>query len=144
MEIKPYNAAFFGLYEKAYLLYRELHGEEAALKFMRTLFERALGPAYTAMGFTKGNVKDFCRVVSERDAGVGLKVCFSEVSEAKIVYEFHSDPFPGLKGMVDPKELDDTYLRFKINFLLGPGWSYSTPQHLWNGAPCSRHVLVRK
>ena len=74
------------------------------------------------MGFKKGIPKEFVRVVGERDKSVGLKVKFLTVSKDKIVYQFWTDPFPGLKDRVAARLLDDTYMRFKVSYLLGDDW----------------------
>ncbi len=142
-ETQPYNTAFFSLYEKVFLLSCELYGQEKALDFITKLFSRALGPAYGAMGFQKGSVFDFVRVVSERDAGVGLVVKFPNVTDLEITYQFHTDPFPGLKGKVDHHNLDRCYLAFKVSHLLGDDWTYQTTKHIWEGAPCSEHRIFK-
>jgi hypothetical protein len=107
-----YNAAFFGTHEAYLLVLKELQGEEFALDVIRRVMERNLGAAYNKMGFTKGKPQDFARVVGERDGSVGLQVEFPILSDNKIVYRFHTDPFPGLKGHVDPEKLDATYMDF--------------------------------
>ena len=140
----PYNAAFFGLYEKVFLQAKEDLGEKKSLEFMTKLFSRALRPAYDAMGFKKGNHEDFARVVKERDDGVGIIVAFPLVTTDKIIYQFHTDPFPNLKGAVDAGVLDDCYLSVKISHILGDGYGYTTTKHLWNGDPYSEHIICKK
>ena len=66
----------------------------------------------------------------ERDENVGLRVELPLVTENKIIYQFHQDPFPNLKTIINAGELDNTYIEFKINFLLGNQWSYHTTQHI--------------
>ena len=76
---------------------------ETALSEFRKIMEKGLKEAYTIMGFQKGNTQDFARVLRQRDEGVGLHVEFPEVTEKRIVYQFYTDPFPGLKNEVDHK-----------------------------------------
>ncbi len=139
----PYNAAFFGLYQNVFLELREQFEDESALSFMRNLFSRALKPAYDSMGFEKGNPFDFARVVKERDDGVGLRVEFPKVSSTEIIYQFHTDPFPGLKGKVESKLLDDCYLAIKIDHILGSEWTYRTTKHFWKGDGFTEHIITR-
>jgi hypothetical protein len=139
-----YNKAFFGLYESIYETMREDKGEFEALGFLKKLFSKALGKAYDEMGFQKGSYRDFCRVVAERDDGVGIEVDFPESSDRKIVYRFHTDPFPNLKGKVDPRLLADTYIRFKVEYLLGSNWTYETTRHIWEGSPFTEHVITHQ
>ena len=141
---KEYNSAFFGLYENTFLVYSQKHGQVEALRFLQSLFEYGLKKAYDSMGFTQGSSADFVRVVGTRDNGVGLKIAFPEVSDELIVYQFHTDPFPNLKGKVDAQALDDTYINFKVQYLLGPDWRYMTTCHLWKGNPYTEHRIFKK
>lgn len=142
--MQNFNLALFSLYEHMYVTYSELHGSEYALKFMEKLFAKALGKAYLAAGFSKGNVDDFSKVVKERDEGVGLPVEFPLVTPNKIIYRFHKDPFPNLKNVVSASELDSTYMNFKVKFLLGEQWAYTTTHHIWDGHPFTEHVIYFK
>lgn len=144
MERPVLNSAFFGLYENVFFTAKENYGEEFALQFMRSLFERALAKAYLSEGFEKGVPSAFLKVVGLRDESVGLQVDFPEVSDVRIVYRFLNDPFPGLKGHVDPEKLCDTFIRFKVNFLLGDHWNYKLTCHCWNGAPFTEFLIFRK
>ena len=143
MLLMKYNAAFFGTHEAYFLILKEQEGEEFALDAIRRVMERNLGKSYKAVGFAKGNPKDFAKVVGKRDASVGLIVKFPVVSENKIVYQFHIDPFPGLKGHVAAEKLDATYMKFKVAFLLGK-WTYRTTKHLWKGDKYTEHVIEKK
>lgn len=138
-----YNVAFFGLYQNFFLVLKAEFGEPRALELFRQVMERGLKAAYDKMGFKKGNPKEFARVVGERDKSVGLKVKFPIVSKDKIVYQFWTDPFPGLKGQVAARLLDDTYMRFKVEYLLGNDWKYSTTKHLWNGSKYTEHLIEK-
>jgi len=139
-----YNAAFFNSLTNTFLIYREWHGEEKALEFLAELMKRSLGAACDDMGFVKGDPTSFADVVGARDESVGLHVSFPVVSAGEIVYRFHTDPFPRLRGHVDPKKLDATYMKFKIAYLLGEDWVYDTTSHLWPGAPFTEHVITKK
>lgn len=141
--LATYNAAFFGTHEAYFITLKSLNGEEFALDVMRRVMERNLGKAYDSMGFAKGSTNDFSRVVGERDASVGLVVKFPEVSGSRVVYQFHTDPFPGLKGLIIPEKLDATYMNFKIRHLLGTGWNYATPKHIWKGDAYTEHVITK-
>ncbi|MBS3051410.1 MAG: hypothetical protein J4400_04645 [Candidatus Aenigmarchaeota archaeon] len=139
-----YNAAFFGLQEVYFLVLKEEKGEQFALEMLKKVMERTLGKAYTFAGFRKGDPHSFARVVEGRDEAVGLHVEFPEVTERAIVYQFHTDPFPNLKGHVDSEKLDAAYMKFKVEFLLGKDWSYRTTKHLWNGDAYTEHVIEKK
>jgi len=52
------------------------------------------------------------RLVSERDELVGLHVEFPLVTVNELAYQFHTDPFPNLKGHVNYQELDKCYMHF--------------------------------
>jgi len=141
--MEKFNAPFFGLYEHVFVEYTELYGLNKALLFFERLFARALGKAYLATGFTKGNVYHFAKVVKERDESVGLIVALPVVTQEKIIYQFHRDPFPNLKNIVEKQDLDRTYINFKVKFLLGDEWSYHTTQHIWDGFPFTEHVIYK-
>lgn len=137
-----YNAAFFGLFENTFKLLKKEFGEEKALDLFAKLMATGLGKAY-GDNFIKGQPKEFARVVSERDKMVGLHVEFPQADDKTIIYQFHDDPFPNLKGEVDAEKLDKTYIDFKINYLLGDGWHYHTTKHLWWGDKYTEHVITR-
>lgn len=140
----PYNKAMFSLYEQVFILYKRRYGEEAALDFFRKLFSVVLRKSYDSVEppFTRGNPEDFARLVGERDKDVGLKVSF-QVDDNKIIYRFHTDPFPGLRGEVEPEKMDATYMIFKVFYLLGEDWSYRTTKHLWKGDEVTEHVVEK-
>jgi len=138
-----YNAAFFGLYENTFLALKEEFGEEKALEVFRKIIEGSLKKAYDAMDFEKGNPKDFKKVVGARDKSVGLKVNIL-IKGDKIIYKFKTDPFPNLKGHVDHNKLDDTYMKFKVDYLLGSEWHYRNTKHLWNGDKFSGFIIEKK
>ncbi|MFC2143350.1 hypothetical protein ACFLQN_03040 [Candidatus Aenigmatarchaeota archaeon] len=143
VEIAPYNAAMFKAYASAFLVCKDRYGKDAALGVMRQMFQMNLEPAY-GTDFQKGSTQDAARVIGERDAGVGLDVRFPVIEENRLVYEFHTDPFPTLKGKVDPREFDACYMRFKVNHLLGPDWTYAIPEHIWENGEFTQHVITRK
>jgi hypothetical protein len=140
------NEAFFTFCQNMFLNLKEDPeiGEEKALELMGKTLEMGLKEAYDATGFQKGNPKDFERVLRARDESVGLRVEFPEVTDNKIIYQFHDDPFPGLKGEVDPGKLDATYMAFKVSYLLGNDWGYTTTKHKWRGDDFTEHVIERK
>ena len=142
--LMEYNKAFFGLYENIFLVLKEEFGEEKALGLFTKVMRSGLKKSYDASGFEKDSPKDFARVVGERDKSVGLKVSFPEVENSKIVYRFLTDPFPGLKGKVDAHKLDDTYMAFKVDYLLGNGWKYGTTKHIWKGDEFTEHVISKE
>lgn len=137
------NLAFFGLYENLFIVLKEEHGGEMALNIFRKVMEKGLKTAYDKMGFKKGNINDFVRVLTERDNSVGLRVKFPEITENKIVYQFYDDPFPGLKGKVEHEKLDDTFISFKIKHILGNEWKYKTTKHVWDGNEYTEYVITR-
>lgn len=138
-----YNSAFFGLYEKMFLVLKQSLGEDKALDIFRQVMENGLKEAYDPMGFQKGNPQDFTRVLRERDETVGLRVEFPEISDNMIIYRFFTDPFPNLKGHVNHKRLDDTFMNFKIRYLLGNEWTYKTTKHIWEGDEFTEHVITK-
>ncbi|MCX6815913.1 MAG: hypothetical protein NT120_03615 [Candidatus Aenigmarchaeota archaeon] len=139
------NNAFFGAHETWFLTIKEVFGEDAALKAMTTVMERNLKIAYDGMDPKpkKGDPYDFDRVVGGRDNSVGLDVKFPVISESRIVYQFWTDPFPGLKNHVPAEKLDATYMKFKVSYLLGPEWTYRTTMHIWKSA-FTEHVIEKK
>ncbi len=136
------NEAFFRAHERWFIQVKERYGEADALACMRSVMEYNLGNAY-GDGFAKGNPQDFARVVGERDASVGLTVKFPVISDNKIVYQFHTDPFPELRGHVSAENLDATYMKLKVHHLMGDGWSYTTTKHIWHGDDCTEHVIEK-
>lgn len=140
--MSDYNAAFFGLFENIFKLRKEEDGEEIALSFFRKLMTMGLSKSY-GVDFDKGDVDAFVKLVGERDVVVGLRVEFPKVSEEEIIYQFHDDPFPNLKGLVEHAKLDDCYLSFKVNYLLGDDWKYETTKHIWKGDACSEHRIYK-
>lgn len=140
------NDAFFNLYQITFLVNKERHGEEEALTLMSKYLEAGLKKSYDSAEppFQKGNPQDFARVVKARDEGVGLRVEFPAITDNRIVYQFHTDPFPDLKGEVEAGKLDATYMAFKVSYLLGEGWSYTTTKHKWKGNEFTEHVIERK
>lgn len=130
--MKEYNAAFFSLYENWYKAICNELGEESALRLFKNVMSTGLSKAYGDT-FKKGNPHDFVKLVGERDDNVGLVVKFPIVEENKIVYQFHTDPFPNLKSHVDHKKLDDTFISFKVKHLLGDEWKYENTAHIWDG-----------
>lgn len=137
-----YNSAFFGLFENVFKLLKAEYGEAKALDMFTKLMEMGLSKSY-GKDFQFGKSSEFERIVSERDRVVGLRVEFPLVTENKIVYQFHDDPFPNLKGEVSHNDLDKCYLQFKINYILGAGWEYKTTKHLWDGDLFTQHEINR-
>ncbi len=138
-----YNAAFFRAHEAYFLEVKKRFGEDVSLDVMRTVMENTLRKAYMEMGFKFGKPKEFARIVGRRDSAIGLDIAFTDVSDSHIIYEFHTDPFPGLKGHVAPEKLDATYMNFKVNFILGDNWRYNTIYHIWKDK-LTRHIIEKK
>ena len=136
------NKVFFHLYETVFILLKEEFGEEKALEMMSKLFRENLTTSY-GHDFKKGVAAEFARIAKGHDNNVGLHVEFPEVEEDRLVYHFIDDPFPGLRGLVDPYKLDASYLKFKIEYILGPEWKYKTTKHLWNGDEYTEHVIYK-
>ena len=141
--MQEFNAAFFGSLERVFLLYKEKHGKNAALSFMQELFSHRLKEGYDSLGFKKGNLGDFGRVVRENDMQLGLKVEIY-LFDDKVTYRFLDDPFPGLKGTLDHASCDSMYMDFKVNYLLGKKWFYTTTKHVWKGDGLTEHVIEKK
>lgn len=140
--MKEYNAAFFGLYENWFKLLKKEFGEDKAIDLFRQAMETGLSKAY-GDHFNKGLTSEFARLVGERDNNVGLIVKFPEISDDKLVYQFHTDPFPNLKNEISPNKLDDTYIAFKVRYILGDEWHYENTTHLWNGDACTEFVVFK-
>ena len=140
--MKEKNEAFFSAHTEWFLESMKKHGEETALEMMRSVMSKSLRNAYGS-GFQKGKTSEFVRLVGERDCSVGLRVDFPEVSENKLIYRFLDDPFPGLKGYIEPERLDATYIDFKVSYILGEGWGYKTTKHVWKGDDCTEYVIEK-
>ena len=141
--MQEYNSAFFNGLTAVVLVLKKKYGEEQAIEVMREVFSSRLKGVYDKLGFTKGLPEDFIRVVGENDRMLGLEIeLFLENS--KIIYRFKTDPFPNLKGRVDPTKFDDAYLRFKVEYLLGQNWTYKTTKHFWKGDSCTEHAIQKK
>ncbi len=138
-----YNAPFFTLYETVFLVLRKNFDEDKTFELFRQIMETGLKKAYDATGFTRGNPHDFAKVVGERDRSVGLQVEFPVVSSNKIIYQFYTDPFPHLKGKIASQKLDNTYMAFKVKYLLGIEWNYHTTSHIWQGDSFTEHIITR-
>ena len=104
--------------------------------------ETGLSKAYGS-NFKKGLTSEFARLVGERDNNVGLLVKFLEISDNKLIYQFYTDPFPNLKNEIASHNLDDTFIAFKVKYILGDDWSYKNTTHLWNGDSCTEFVIFR-
>jgi len=139
-----YNSAFFGLYQNLFLVLESELGRSRAIELFGKIMVMGLKKAYDASSFSRGNPEDFARVVGARDNSVGLRVEFPIVENRRIVYQFWTDPFPGLKGKIEPEELDATYMQFKVSYLLGDNWYYKTTKHIWHGNDCTEHVIEEK
>ena len=138
-----YNEAFFGGMQNFFIEIYDTEGKEIALQRMAGALGRGLSKAYDTLGFETGSIDDFACVVGIRDETVGLSVEFRKENDC-LHYIFHTDPFPNLKKYVTAKEIDATYIPFKIKYLLGDGWKYKTIKHLWNGDSCTEHVIEMK
>lgn len=138
-----YNAAFFNGLIAVVLALKRRYGEEQAIDVMREVFSIRLKGVYDKLGFRRGSPEDFARVVGENDRMLGLDVEIQVENPDKIIYRFNTDPFPTLKGHVDPAKFDDAYMRFKVEYLLGDGWDYKTTKHLWRGDPFTEHLIEK-
>lgn len=137
-----YNKPFFSLYENIFLELTERFGQTVSLDIFASLMKKGLGSAY-GDDYTKGDPNEFVRLVGERDKLVGLDVRFPLIEKEQFIYQFHTDPFPNLKGKVASEQLDRTYMDFKVKTLLGDNWTYQTTQHLWDGAPYTEHQIIQ-
>lgn len=140
--MNEYNAAFFQLYENWFKLLKKEFGENKAIDLFRKTMETGLLKAY-GDSFKKGLTSEFARLVGERDNHVGLLVKFPEISANKLVYQFYTDPFPNLKNEIAPQKLDDTFVGFKVRYILGEDWNYKNTTHLWNGDSCTEFVISK-
>jgi hypothetical protein len=140
--MNQYNAPFFGLYQNLYLVSRDQLGPQKAMLLFTATMEKGLTSAY-GNNFIKGNTGSFVKAVGDRDKAVGLDVRFKDVTKDSLKYEFHTDPFPGLKGQLPHRALDHSYMNFKVRHLLGNNWEYETTKHLWNGDPYTQHWIKK-
>lgn len=140
--MKQYNASFFGLFQNLYLVSKQKFGETVAMSLFTDIMEKGLKAAY-GENFDKGDTQSFVKVVGERDNDVGLDVKFKDVTKESLTYEFHTDPFPLLKGQVASEALDAAYMNFKVRHLLGKEWKYETRKHLWEGDKYTQHVITK-
>ena len=139
--MNEYNAAFFGLYETWFKQLKAEFGEEKVVELFRKVMETGLTKAY-GNNFKKGEPANFVKLVGERDKNVGLAVTFAIIQANKIVYQFHTDPFPNLKSEVAHEKLDDTYISFKVKYLLGDDWRYENTSHIWDGDSYMEIVIL--
>ena len=141
--MNEYNIAFFTLYENLYVVLKTEYGENQALNLFRKIMETGLARAYNNFGFKKGDPESFARTLEARDNAVGLVVKFPRITANEIIYQFHTDPFPNLKGVVEHDLLDDTYINFKVQYLLGNQWHYKTTKHFWDGDQYTEFTIVK-
>ena len=123
---------------------KEEYEEKQALYLFRKIMETGLKQAYDTFGFKKGDPNNFAATLEARDNAVGLLVKFPVISSNKIIYQFHTDPFPNLKGVVSHELLDDTYINFKVKYLLGEDWSYKPTKHFWDGEPYTEFTIEKQ
>lgn len=138
-----YNAAFFGLFENTFKLLKREYGEDVALKHFTELMEQGLSKSY-GEDFEKGSPENFKQLVGERDELVGLRVEFPTVTSNEIIYRFLDDPFPNLRQEIKSNLLDQCYMNFKVKYILGDEWDYTTNKHLWNGDEYTEHRIYKK
>lgn len=138
-----YNTAFFGLFENTFKLLKREYGECIALKHFSELMEQGLSKSY-ANNFERGSPENFIKLVGERDELVGLRVEFPKVTSNEIIYRFLDDPFPNLKQEIKSNLLDQCYMNFKVKYILGDEWDYTTNKHLWNGDEYTEHRIYKK
>jgi hypothetical protein len=142
--VRPRNQPFFNLYENVFKILNEELGEEKALKAMYKLFSASLSQSY-GTEFKKGDPHEFKRVAALHDNNVGLRIGFpGGIKDDEFIYQILDDPFPGLKGLVDPKKLDASYMNFKLDYILGDDWYYDMTKHFWLGDDCIEHHFYRK
>lgn len=72
-----------------------------------------------------------------------LRFAFCNITDDTLTYRFYDDPFPNLKGKVKAEQLDGTYMKFKVDYILGRGWSYKTGKHLWRGDDRTEHRIFK-
>jgi len=137
-----YNAPFFGLFENIFKLIKDDFGEEKAIEYFSKLMAVGLSKSYGS-NFEKGDPNSFKNLVSERDLAVGLRVEFPIVSENEIVYRFLDDPFPNLRGLIKYDSLESCYMQFKVDYLLGDNWTYTTEMHIWDGDEYIQHRITK-
>jgi len=138
-----YNAAFFGLFENTFKLFKREYGEDIALKHFTELMEQGLSKSY-GNDFEKGSPETFKQLVGERDELVGLRVEFPTAASNEIIYRFLDDPFPNLRQEIKSNLLDQCYMNFKVKYILGDEWDYTTNKHLWNGDEYTEHRIYKK
>lgn len=141
--MEKYNKPFFTLFENIFITLKNEFHSKKALEIFTKIMEKGLKNSY-GDDFKKGKTEEFRRLVGERDEIVGLNVSFPIVENNKIVYQFLTDPFPNLKEHISYKDLDATYLNFKVKYILGDNWDYKTTKHLWLGDKCSEHIITTK
>lgn len=137
-----YNEPFFSLFENIFKLLKEEYSEEIALNHFSKLMKKGLAASY-GKDFVKEDIHSFINLVGKRDEKVGLEVEFIVLSTQEFLYRFLRDPFPGLKGEVDPAYLDKCYMDFKIEYLLGSNWAFQTTKHLWKGDQYIEHRIFK-
>jgi hypothetical protein len=140
--VNKYNTAFFSLLENTFITLKSRFDEDVAIDIFTEIMEKGLRDSY-GTSFIFRDTSEFVRLVSQRDASVGLKVEFPCIQTDKLVYRFYTDPMPRLNGIIDYFKLDAVYMNFKIGYILGNDWSFSTTKHIWLGDECSEHIIVK-
>lgn len=140
--MQEFNQAFFSLYENVFQTLRNEFDESQTLNLFSKMMANGLTKGY-GNDFIKGEPQEFIRLVKQRDENVGLKVSLDLLENNKISYIFHRYPFPNLLSLVDYKKLDNTFIKFKINYLLGVNWSYKLLRHYGNNDPVTEYLIFR-
>jgi len=139
-----YNTAFFASLETMFEILLKRFGKKIALTIFKEFMELNLTKAYSEILAKRLSGKgNFKKIVGERDKALGLKVEFEDFNEKSFAYRFLTDPFPNLKGLVKPEELDAGYLKFKIFYFLGKNWGYKTTKHFWKGDGQTEHIIYQ-
>lgn len=136
MRQAPHEIAPFRGTEELILLLRDFSREDTVLKLISKSIEKNLPtlvgkdlPALFVLIDAKrnGGMAEFIRCVSQIDEALGLIVQLEgEGLRDQFRYRVYTKkhPFPNLKGHVDQPKLDEAFLRFKIEYFLGPNWDY--------------------
>lgn len=140
--MKEYNTAFFSLYETWFDALNEEFGKEKTLLLFARVMETMLSKAYGVV-LRKNDPQEFIRLVKQRDENVGVTISFHNIRDDQFVYRFHVDVFPNLKDKITSREVSETYIRFKINYILGYEWDYKVLKHFWNGDECTDFLIYR-
>jgi hypothetical protein len=141
-----FNSAFLKAVEARTLNLLRTESREDALKFLSNSMRTSLTDSFKNMGAPALSGKwAFKKYVAEVDKLAGLRVEFIDNTnpDGKFEYIMHNDAFPKLNNIFDVSPFSVAEIGTKINYFLGPEWSYIISKHVWNDEDESRYLIYK-